>query len=293
MEELLAEYNHLMSEFPRMDTNTANWLAGFIDGDGWFGLHTARSGESIQPRFGIKLRIDDWPVLQWLSDMTGLGTVTTGDRREGDKPGAAPYALWRLSSVRDCAALCDILGPSGCDPDDTVAFSAWFAGFTDAEGCFMLDRVPRGYTRQLMRPRFIIGLRADDVPTLEHIRSTTGVGSLSVHNPKTGHTQMHLAVVGTKTCSVISQFLRRGHLRSKKAKDFAIWDAVIRTFLAAPRGWNINNYDVLEPHKRALEDGRKFDRNRNWAPLLDAGAVDVEQLALAIDESADDSAHGE
>lgn len=55
-------------------------------------------------------------------------------------------------------------------------FLEWFAGFTDAEGNFMILATPSGFTF-----KFSIGLHVDDLSVLNTIRDKLGIGSVYVY----------------------------------------------------------------------------------------------------------------
>lgn len=51
---------------------TGDWLAGFIDGEGSFNI--SHHGGSCQPRFTLKLRDDDTPIIQGIHSFLTVGT---------------------------------------------------------------------------------------------------------------------------------------------------------------------------------------------------------------------------
>ena len=63
-----------------MDKNFLNWLAGFIDGEGYFGIVKQKKqrgalGYYYVPQFMIKLRHDDMYILKEIYKVIGIGKV--------------------------------------------------------------------------------------------------------------------------------------------------------------------------------------------------------------------------
>lgn len=90
-----------------MDDAFGHWLAGFIDGEGCFGITRLRRDHGIcwSLRFTLKLRSDDRPILEECRDRAGgIGTIRSTKPR-----GHNLQAMWVIESRADCQALADIL----------------------------------------------------------------------------------------------------------------------------------------------------------------------------------------
>ena len=147
-------------------------------------------------------------------------------------------------------------------------FGHWLAGFIDGEGSFNIRRNSHaGYA-----PVLTVGLRVDDLPLLEEIYRVTGFGMLERYKKPSarGHASARWTVASKADCLSLVDLLDRFPLRSKKARDYALWrEAVvawtsIRHFGPRPRDWS-----RLIALKRAMEDGRRFDPTGIAPPLPD------------------------
>lgn len=88
-----------------MDRDFGNWLAGFIDGEGCFGLYKRADSAGWIFRFFVKLRDDDTEILKECQKAVG-GTIRHID---SDNPNWGGQVLWSVSSRSDCLMLIEIL----------------------------------------------------------------------------------------------------------------------------------------------------------------------------------------
>lgn len=87
------------------DRDFFNWLAGFIDGEGCFGVYKRRDSSGWIFRFFVKLRDDDGDILEECQRRIG-GTL----RFEKSKnPKWGGQVIWAVSSREDCLRLIDVL----------------------------------------------------------------------------------------------------------------------------------------------------------------------------------------
>lgn len=128
----------------------------------------------------------------------------------------------------------------------TEADGHWLAGLVDGEGCFHLttDRTRsvrgRGRRYRVLNFAFTLALRLDDRATLEQARKILGVGNIGVNRrgrgPATSPNAKPLAgliVQKHDDLRHVVEFFRAYPLRSKKARDFAIWSRALDRFAAA------------------------------------------------------------
>jgi hypothetical protein len=113
----------------------------------------------------------------------------------------------------------------------------WLAGLTDGEGCFILStnrmRYARGYDRAYRCLAFVfkIALRADDIATLHQAQRLLGAGTVRVFQRSGKATVANAKPLATFTIHaradipIVIEFFRQFPLRSKKARDYAIWSA--------------------------------------------------------------------
>lgn len=161
---------------------------------------------------------------------------------------------------------------------------AWFAGFADGEGSFLLShtRAPkRG--RPTVCPRFTLQLRADDIGILRQLCDSFGGSLCYVKND--GRTtpganpSWTWQVGGRKALLALVAYFDHHPLRAKKAADFAIWrEAVI---LYVSRG-GASAYPELMALRASLIMGRAYDRSSEDLPEL------VDQLQLMLETRSGD-----
>lgn len=120
--------------------------------------------------------------------------------------------------------------------DRAEAFGNWLSGFVDGEGCFGIYCYRKGKIRSfdpgVLSFEFAIQLREDDRQVLEDIRTFLGCGTVGRNSKerarKCGLTNARDQVsfkcrrVEDLVGKVVPQF-NQFPLRSKKARDFAIW----------------------------------------------------------------------
>lgn len=83
------------------DLTKDRWFAGFVDGEGCFGIHRgkARYGSAFHPELSIALRADDLAILEQIQAAFGGGLSISRP------PGAAPLAKVCIGSKRDLPRL--------------------------------------------------------------------------------------------------------------------------------------------------------------------------------------------
>ncbi len=94
-------------EMPKIDADFANYMAGFIDGEGCFSVHkkNVNGYETFDCQFSITLREDDKDILlEMQRRMNGIGSFAIRNTVPGN-----PQARYCISSKRDCMTLRTIL----------------------------------------------------------------------------------------------------------------------------------------------------------------------------------------
>ena len=123
-------------------------------------------------------------------------------------------------------------------PEVTDDFGHWLAGFMDGEGCFQVGRrvrtPARAETYVVYQPTFAVSLRADDAAVLDTIWRRTGMGHVyrrgtyKESGTSRACPQATWNMNGKADCLRLVELLDRYPLRSRKARDYAIWrDAVL------------------------------------------------------------------
>lgn len=106
-------------------------------------------------------------------------------------------------------------------------FWAWLAGLSDGEACFSITHA--GGSGTAYGAHFIIALRADDWRVLRMAQQQSGLGDLRARPQRgTSSPQVAWQVRSLADCKALATGLdSAGGLRSKKARDFAIWKEAI------------------------------------------------------------------
>lgn len=138
------------------------------------------------------------------------------------------------------------------------AFGNWFAGFTDGEGCFAIDRALHVRTCRVTTYRcvFRISLRDDDTAILHEIQEQLGIGVIRTQTPTRNQNPWSaFSVHGKGDCQILRDCFRTHPLRAKKAKDFAIWSQALDCWLAHKRGDSWEDMILL---KKELQEVRTY-----------------------------------
>lgn len=94
--------------YPEIEPAFGNWLSGFIDGEGHFGLHPDSKGYLIAI-FVLVLRDDDASILKECQRVTGLGSLRYVSGHPVGGYGAKPQVRWQINRKAECQRLVEIL----------------------------------------------------------------------------------------------------------------------------------------------------------------------------------------
>lgn len=90
-----------------LDDGFGHWLAGFIDGEACFIVH--RIGRCYACRFCVRLRADDFALMEEVHERLRLGTVSRVAVVPSARPGTRPMVEWRITNRADCLGLVAVL----------------------------------------------------------------------------------------------------------------------------------------------------------------------------------------
>jgi hypothetical protein len=272
-----------------------DWLAGFVEAEGCFQINLRNAGTSYGCEMAIQLRDDDdallarlvselrigrlrsvkargtsmpqtrWSVNRW-ADCRSLVAILDEHRLLGRK--SADYAIWRraLEVRADCSQWKDprvvrglrsalraakqFTTVSPVRPTPATPSWGYITGLIEGDGHFGL----RG-----QQARLVIHLRADDLPLLESIRSTTGCGSICLSPPYrstkpsatwTVHRPVELAAVG-------SQIEETG-MYGRKAAEFTPWLEAVRELSSATADSRAPDASLLSSCEARLKAARTY-----------------------------------
>ena len=137
------------------------------------------------------------------------------------------------------------------------AFGHWFAGFTDGEGCFEINK---GQSIRHHFPyyscRFAIALRSDDEAILREIQQQLGIGR--IYDKIIGGNskkQVRFTVHAKSDCLILCELFRKFPLRAKKSRDFDTWSEAVSLWLEHKPG---DSWEGIALLKKSLEAGREY-----------------------------------
>ncbi len=134
---------------------------------------------------------------------------------------------------------------------------AWgyhLAGLTDGEGCFCIWKSSRPRRVDTWTIAFVIHMRRDDLPLLEDFQAKTGLGRIHIGRRRTvggDHPSVRWVVSRKADCLKLIALFETYPLRSKKAKDFAVWAEAVR---ARSRG----DFSRVAELADVLREGRRY-----------------------------------
>lgn len=160
--------------------------------------------------------------------------------------------------------------PTTIDPSD--GFGHWLAGLIDGEGSFTLQRRHGGRGAVGYYCAFQLSLRDDDEAVLREIVDRVGLGRLyhRTRKPSTSgkagatNPQYSWMVTGKHDLAALVAILDEYPLRSKKARDFAVWREAVMWWVASipsptrPRGTPAYDWTPMADMAQRLRDGRAY-----------------------------------
>ncbi len=88
-----------------ISADEGNFVAGFIEGEGHFGIAEANGGQSFWCLMSLRVRDDDAELLAWLRARTGVGLL----RAVAAQGNAHPQVQWLVQTQADCHTLVELL----------------------------------------------------------------------------------------------------------------------------------------------------------------------------------------
>lgn len=141
-------------------------------------------------------------------------------------------------------------------------FGHWLAGFTDGEGCFLIDKGMGTHS-----PRFVLSTRIDDLPILTEIRDRLQMGNIySKKSMPDGYRRsaaVALHIVRKEHIIQLAALFDRYPLRAKKQNDFRIWRIAVALWASHDRYGVSHSIQAelavlkaeLEAQRRPLKNG--------------------------------------
>lgn len=147
--------------------------------------------------------------------------------------------------------------PRGGYPAVSDDLTAFLAGFLEGEATFSVTRQTKGQYRCAMT----LGLRRDDEPLLNELAGATRLGTMRrIPARATSHPQSAWTVRAKSDCLRLSALLDAYPLRGRKSRDYAVWRAALRWWIAGDPTKTIPNRDwtPMAYLKERLHQGRQY-----------------------------------
>lgn len=90
------------------DDGFFDWLAGFVAGEGYFGITKESSSTQWSTRLTIGLRDDDLPILIAIQERLEMGRISHAVKRLRDGSDSRPQATWCTLTNAGCLKLVTI-----------------------------------------------------------------------------------------------------------------------------------------------------------------------------------------
>lgn len=141
-----------------------------------------------------------------------------------------------------------------------VGYGWWLAGLIDGEGCFRVHMSKGG---GYYACHFSLKLRDDDLLVLRQIASFTRIGTIQRDRTRTGNSRpcASWVIQSRADCRALIDILDRFPLRTRKARDYAIWKKAVEAWERRKRGsrWHgPGDWTELIDLKQALEKAREY-----------------------------------
>jgi hypothetical protein len=245
-----------------ISVSEGNFIAGFIEGEGHFGIAEANGGQSFRCLMSLRVRDDDAELLAWLRARTAIGLL----RAVAAQGNANPQVQWLVQTQADCRTLVELLTRFEMRGRKMREFAIWKRAValwssgdpwrtSRADGLrrelvgvrrFQAERRPaarvpdssevlRAYLHGFLcaeaslsldrtHTGLSVHLRQDDRPLLEMICRELAVGTLSDH-PAYGSTRPSTSwrVGRLDEVSRLAQWLDPAQLRGRKSAELEVW----------------------------------------------------------------------
>jgi hypothetical protein len=205
-----------------LSASEGHFIAGFIEGEGHFGITEANGGQSFRCLMNLRLRDDDAELISWLRDRTGVGTL----RRVAAQSTSMPQIEWRVDTQAGTRSLVELLSRFELRGRKRHEFEVWSAA-VELWSSGLADRaeLARGLQREITGlRRFRPPAEADVVAVPESVEALRGYlhgflcaeGSFRLSRSHTTLT-IHLRQDDRPLLQMFASALGHGHLLDQRA----------------------------------------------------------------------------
>jgi hypothetical protein len=282
-----------------------HFIAGFIEGEGHFGIAEMNGGQSFCCFMSLRVRDDDTALLEWLQATTGLGVLYAVPARATSNP----QVQWLVRTRSDCDALVQILDRFELRGRKAREFEIWKRAVAlwnseVPDRALVAEHLRRGLiaSRRFAAPRdgvvepptsadalsgylhgflcaegslsldrshtgLTVHLRQDDRPLLEMFMHRLGVGYVSDH-PAYGSSRPSSAwrVARLDDVARLASRLDPGRMRGRKAAELEVWLRAIAERRRARAAGRRPQLDALIAAFRAAREYQPGDPLRKSPP---------------------------
>jgi len=277
------------------------YLAGLIEGDGTFQIKDNPSTKSnYNPQIIIVFKIEDYPVAQYLCNLTNCGSIYKYKDRN--------YVLWRITTIKDVYIIVSVINGYIRTPKyetliryktffneyfkdflknstiiniiglDTspITSNSWATGFIDADGHFAISISKRKNGNSRITVRFSIEQRTtyhkyqnifdkSSYSFIIHILSEAFNGSVYSRTrtikDKT-YTSFVIITFTSKTNIEVCNYLDKYPLWSSKYLDYVSWKKIVILQKSST-----SNSDIIKIANFLRKDYNKTRTTYNWDHL--------------------------
>jgi hypothetical protein len=246
-----------------ISTEEGHFIAGFIEGEGHFGIVEANGGQSFRCLLSLKLRDDDAELAAWFRMRTGVGRLYTVPARRTSNP----QVQWLVQTQAGCQTLVELLTRFEMRGRKAREFEIWkravelwttgapdrvAAGlrlrheiietrrYRPTEGAAVLaapasPEALDGYLHGLLcaegsfaldtsHTALTVHMRQDDRPLLAMLASSAGVGSIRDHRAyPPTHASTTWSVARLDEVISLAARLDPERMRGRKAAELGVW----------------------------------------------------------------------
>lgn len=151
--------------------------------------------------------------------------------------------------------------------DQTCAF---LAGFIEGEGSFNIGKQSQGTNHSCL---MTLAARDDDAGLLGELQAATGLGRLNRRAARrTSNPQVAWTILAKSDCLRLIELLDIAPLRGRKAHDYALWRAAVRSWVGpgASVYRKSRDWEGIRYLKARLESERRYDPARPPYRLFEA-----------------------
>jgi hypothetical protein len=153
----------------------------------------------------------------------------------------------------------------------SAALSGFLAGFMEGEASF---GIARQSGRDNHKCAVSVTARDDDAALIRVLAASTALGTVRATPARAGaHGQVVWHIRAKPDCLRLAELLDAYPLRGRKSRDYAIWRAALRWWVAGDPTWRLSNRDwtPMVYLKNELQESKKFSPAEASREIRDRG----------------------